>query len=126
MSGISQNSLDWLLIEQGLKIIEFNYYKILNKTTVKTLNSSIYCKINSVIKGSTFFIKPQQNKPFLKQTIRNTFNPLLFELLILKFNNKIYTVNSLKNIHTLNYRETKLILYQFNLTYIKTCYRFSK
>ena len=126
VNGISRNSLDWLLTEQGLKTIGFNYYKVLNRTTVKTLNTSIYTNIKPVINGSTFLVKPKPNKYFLKQTILNTFNPLFFELLIIKFNNKIYPMSSLKNTYSLEYKETKLLLYQFNLTHLKTCSKFSK
>ena len=126
VNGISQNSLDWLFTEQGLKTVNLNCYKVLNKTTIKTLNSSIYTKISQVIKGSTFLIKPQKSQLFLKQTILNSFNLLFLELLILKLNNKIYSANSLNNTYSLSYRETKLLLYQFNQTSIKAFHKFSK
>lgn len=126
VNGINQNSLDWLLTEQGLKTVGFNYYKILNRTTIKTLNTSIYINIKSVVNGSTFFIKPESNKYFIKQTILNTFNPLFFELLIIKLNNKVYTINSLKNTYSLEYKETKLLFCQFGFTHLKTCFKLSK
>lgn len=126
VNGINRNALDWLLTEQGLKTVELKYFKILNKTTVRTLNNSIYTKISSIIKGLVFLVKPQHSKPFLKQTILNTFNPFFFELLVFKFINKIYSINSLKNAYSLNYKETKLLLYQFSLISIKTCSKFSK
>ncbi len=126
VNSLNQNSLDWLLTEQEFKTIGFDYYKVLNKTTVKTLNISIYAKISPIIKGSTFLIKPQKTKPFLKQTILKTFNLLFFELLIIKFNNKIYPANSLKSIHSLEYKETKLLFCQFNLTHLKTYCKLSK
>lgn len=126
INGINQNTLEWLLVEQGLKTIRFNYYKVLNKTTAKTLTNSIYTKFSPVVTGSTFFFKPSENKSFLKQTTLNTLNLLLFELLIFKFNNKMYSINTLKDTHSLNYEETELLLYQFNLTYIKIYSKFSK
>ena len=126
VNGINRNSLDWLIIEQGLKTIGFDYYKVLNRTTITTLNNSIYPNISSVIKGSTFLLKPPLNKSFSKHTILTTFNPLFFELLIIKFNNKIYSMNSLKSAYSLQYKETKLLLYQFSSTHLKTCYRLSK
>ena len=79
---IIRNSLDWLLIEQGLKTVGFNYYKVLNRTTIKTFNTSIYANNKSAITGSTFLIKPKPKKYFLKQAILNTFNQFFFELLI--------------------------------------------
>ena len=126
VNGISRNTSGWRFTEQELTTIGFKYFKVLNKTTIKTLNSSIYTKISPVIKGSTFLIKPQSNKLFFKQKVLNTFTPLFFELLIFKFNNKIYSADSLKNTHSLNYKETKLLLYQFYLVYNKGCYKFSK
>ena len=126
VNGINRNSLDWLLIEQGLKTIGFNYYKILNKTVLKTLDNSIYNNTKPVINGSTFLIKPQTNRHFLKQTILNTFNPLFFELLVIKFNNRVYPVTSLENTYSLKYKETKLLFYQFNLTHLKTGFTVSK
>ena len=126
VNGINKNALDWLLTEQEFKTIGFQYYKVLNKTTVKTLNCSIYKKISSVVKGATFLVKPRLNNLFVKQTILNSFNSLFFELLVFKFNNKIYSTNSLKNAHSLDYEEAKLLIYQFNLTSIKACYKISK
>ena len=126
VNGINRNSLDWLLTEQGLKTIGFNYCKVLNKTTIKTLNTSTYSNIKPVIKGSTLLIKPEPKKYFLKQTILNTLDPLLLELLIIKFNNRVYSANLLKKTYSLEYKETKLLFYQFNLTHLKTCSRFSK
>jgi hypothetical protein len=126
INGLNRSALDWLSAEQELKTIGFSYYKVLNKTTVKTLNTSIYKKVYPAIKGSTILLKPQKSQPFLKQTVLSTFNLLFFELLIFKFNNKIYSVNSLKNTYSLSYKEAKLLLYQFNLTSVKICYKFSK
>lgn len=127
VNGINQNSLDWLLTEQGLKTAGFNSYKLINKTAVKTLNNSIYDNNTSLaISGSTFLIKPQQNKNFLKHTILTTFNPLFFELLVIKFNNKIYPVTSLENTYSFKYKEAKLLFYQFNQTHIKSYSKFSK
>jgi hypothetical protein len=126
INGINRNALDWLLTEQELKTIGFSYYKVLNKTTVKALKTSIYKKTCPIVKGSTLFLKPQKSQLFLKQTVLNTVNLLFFELLIFKFNNKIYSLNSLNNTYSLNYKEAKLLLYQFNITSLKICCKLSK
>ena len=125
-NGANQNSSDWLATEQGLKTLGFSYYKLFNKTTVKTLNNSIYNNIKSIVSGPTFFINPSTNKPLSKQTISNNLDLLLFELLMVKFNNKIYSIKSLKNTYSLDYKETKLVFYQFGLTHLKSCSKFSK
>jgi hypothetical protein len=126
VNGVNKSSLDWLPAKQGLKTIGFSYYKLLNRTTVKTLSNSIYSNIKPVISGSTFFIRPQTEKNFSKQTITNTFDPLLFELLMVKLNNRVYSLTSLKNAYSLNYNETKLLFYQLNTTHLKACSKISK
>lgn len=126
VNGINRNSLDWLITEQGLKTIEFTYYRILNRTTVKTLNTSVYANISSTVTGSTFVIKPLPVNSFAKETVLNTFNSLFFELLVIKFNTRVYSANCLKSTYSLKYKETKLLLYQFNLTHVKMCYKLSK
>ena len=124
--GVSRDSLNWLNIEQGLKKIEFDYYKLSNKTSKKTLYSSIYTNTKSIVSGPTFFIRPNSNKLLLKQTILDNFSSLSFESLLIKFNTKLYSPSVLKNIYTFNYKETKLLLYQFKLTSLKLCSKFSK
>lgn len=126
VSGISRTSLDWLLIEQKLKTTGLSYYKLLNKTTLKTLDNSIFNNTTPVISSSTFLIKPSLNKYILKQKIFNTFNPLFFELLIVKLNNRSYSVTSLQNTYVLKYKTTKLLFYQFNLTHLKIYSKISK
>jgi len=125
-NGTSKNSLDWLSTEQDLKTVKFNYYKLFNKTGIKTLNNSIYKNVRSIVNGLTFFIKPNSNKPLLKQTVANSLDSLLFELLLIKFNNKLYPSSVFENLYAFNYKKTKLLLYQFKLTNLKLCSKFSK
>ena len=126
VQGINQNSLNKLYTEQKLFTIGFKSYKLSNRIAIKTLNASIYSKNKFVIKSTTFLIKPRINNMFLKHVILNTFNSLFFEVLIVKFNNKLYSTNSLKNIYSFAYKETKLLFYQFNVTHLKNCYKLSK
>ena len=126
VSGTNRNAINWLLVKQKLKTIEFNSYQPLNNITIKALNASILTTVSLVVKGSTFFIQPQQAKLFFRQKILNTFTLLFFELLIIKLNNKIYSLNSLKNIYSFNYKETRLVLHQFILANLKTYYKLSK
>ena len=126
VSGINRSTLDWLLVKQKLKTIELNCHQPLSSITIKTLNTSVLTKAGSVIKGSTFFIRPKQAKHFLGQKILTTFILLFFELLIIKFNNKIYSTNNLKKTYSISYKETKLLLYQFIVLSLKTSYKLSK
>lgn len=126
VSGINRSTLDWLLIKQKLKTIKLNCHQPLNNITIKALNTSILTKAGLTIKGSTFFIRPEQAKHFLGQKIVTTFILLFLELLIVKFNNKIYSTSNLKQTYSINYEKTKLLLYQFVVLTLKTCYKLSK
>lgn len=126
VNGASQNSLNWLLTEQGLKKLGFDYYKVLNKTTALSLKNSIYKNTKTIISGCTFLIKPSKTKHFSKQAVLSNLNPLFFELLLIKFNNKTYPLTSLDTIYSLKYKETKLLFYQFRLSFLKTSITISK
>jgi hypothetical protein len=120
-NGINRNSNDWIIIEQKLKNINFEYYKIFNKTSKKTLENSIYKNVIPTINSITFLIKLRSNtKELSKQILLNNFEPLLFTLLAVKLNNKIYSTTQLKALPSLNYSENKLLLFQFSITNLKT------
>ena len=125
-NGADRNALDWLLIKQRLKTTGFGHLKALNKLTKTTLHNSVYNNLSQVINGSTFLLKPKKDNLFSKQTVLTTFNPLFFELLAVKINNRTYSVNALKNAHSLKYKENKLLFYQFGVTSIKASFKFSK
>ena len=116
--GANRNSNDWLTIEQNLKNINFNYHKIFNKTSKKILNSSIYKNTKETINGITFLIKPK-NKKLLKQVLITNFEPLLFNMLAIKINNKMYQTTQLKNNYSLNYIHNKQLILQFRITNLK-------
>jgi hypothetical protein len=119
-TGIDRNSNDWILTEQNLNNLKFNYYKVFNKTASQTLQNSIYNNVKPVINGITFLIKPASSSGVVsKQMLVNNFEPLLFIMLAIKLNNKIYSTKRLKNVSSLEYSENKLLLYQFGLTNLK-------
>ena len=123
-NGISRNSNNWLNVEQELKTLGYKPYKILNKITKKTLNSSIYFKIKPIINGSTFFIKPINTQCKIdKDIFLRSFEPLLFIILAIKINNKMYSANQIKTLRSLSYKENKLIIQQFIVTHMKTYYK---
>jgi hypothetical protein len=116
--GVNRNSNDWILVEQDLKNIHFNYYKIFNRTTKKTLSNSIYKIIKPAINGITFLIKPK-TKQMSKQVLMASFEPLLFNMLAIKLNNKIYQITQLKNNYSLIYKDNKILTFQFGVTNLK-------
>ena len=116
--GVNRNSNDWILLEQSLKHVNFNYYKIFNKTTKKTLNNSIYKTIKPAINGITFIIKPK-SKQLLKQILITSFEPLLFNMLAITLNNKMYQTTQLNNNYSLNYKDNKILIFKFVITNLK-------
>ena len=120
LNGINRNSNDWILIEQELKKINFNYYKIFNKTTKKTLNNSIFLNTSSLINSMTFLLKPLvAEQEINKNILLNKIETLIFALLAIKVNNKIYSKTKLKNLVSLNYKNNKLLLYKFLISNTK-------
>jgi hypothetical protein len=105
-------------IEQHFKNANFLYYKIFNNAARKIFRNSIYKNNESIINSITIFIKPDK-KQITKNLFLNTFNNLIFDIISLKLNNKIYNTNQFKNLYSLNYKENKLLLYQFLSTNIK-------
>lgn len=116
-SGINLNSNQWVKVEQDLKKINFNYYKIFNKTSTQIVQSSIYKNITPTINSITFFIKPTLKSNFI--TKKMLFNMKTFFFLALKINNKIYSNSQIKYTTSLNYCENKILLYQFGISYLK-------
>ena len=117
-NGITRNSEDWILLEQNLKSIGFNYYKIFNKTTKKSVNNSIFRAIKPVINSITFLIKPTNTK-LSKQVLVNSFEPLFFYMLAMKINNKIYQTAQLKYNYSISYKNNKIFLFQFGVANLK-------
>src|SRR6476620_8642663 len=119
-NGVNKNSNDWIHTEQNLKKINFKYYKVFNKTTKKALNDSIYNRASNTINGITFFIKTETiKKNLLKTTIVKDLKLLLFILLTIKLNNKLYSANQLNKNNSLNYMDNKLLMYQFGVAHLK-------
>ena len=117
-NGINQNYSNWVKTEQSLKNINLSYYKILNKTSNKTFQNSIYKNMRFSINSVTFFIKPIILNPLLSKKI--LFNLDIFVFLAFKLNNKIYSSTQVKYTNSFNYCENKLLLFQFNLINIKS------
>lgn len=118
--GLNRKSNEWVIAEQNLKNLNFDYYKVFNQTTKKTLNSSIYKNITPTINSITFLIKPISNeKEMTKKILLDNFEVLLFTLLAVNINNKVYSTSQVKNTFSLNYKDNKLLFFQFGLTNMK-------
>ena len=82
------------------------------------LNNSIYKTIKPAINSITFVIKPK-TKQVSKQILTASFEPLLFNMLAIKLNNKIYQTTQLKNTYSLNYKDNKILVFKFAITNLK-------
>ena len=109
-NGINQNSTCWIKTKQEFKNMNFDYYQIFNKTSIKILKNSIYKNNKSIINGVTFLVKPQNNKPISKKIIFRNIENLMFVFLAIKLNNKIYIFNQFKKVSTLNYYKKQTII----------------
>lgn len=126
-NGINRISNDWISItEQGLKNLNFSYYKNLNRILRKTLKNSTYKILVPIVKGPTFFIKYNKKSTITKQLVTENLEALLFVLLIVKFNNKLYPISIIKSMNSLKDKENSALLYQFNLTNFKQYKKISK
>ena len=117
-NGITKDSNNWTIIEQNLKVIHFNYYKVFNQTSKKVFSHSIYKHTRWIINSITFLIKPNIKKLF-KQTLSVNFDFILFNMLGLKINNKIYQTNQFKKNYSLNYKNNKKLVFQFKITSLR-------
>jgi hypothetical protein len=119
-TGTNKKATDWIIIEQELINVNFEYYKIFNRVTLKILENSTIKNFKSTVNSITFFIKPHFNNASLKKHILiNNFELLLFKLLAIKLNNKIYSVKQLNKVYSMNYKDNKILLYQFGIANLK-------
>jgi hypothetical protein len=117
-NGINQNSNNWIKTEQELKNLNLKYYKIFNKTTINTFKNSIFINSRRTINGVTFVIKPVLNSTVLTKKMLFTLYPFVF--LSIKLNTNIYSYSQISCVNSFNYYSTKLLLYQFGITAIKS------
>lgn len=116
------NSVKWLNTEQNLKKLKLGYYKPLNRTSVKTLQNSIYKNFTSSIGGFVLFVNSLYKDTELNlQTIVKNLKPS-FVLIGIKLNNKIYSTSQLKGMKDLSYKRNVFTLHQTLDKYLKTSY----
>ena len=120
-NSINQSSTDGTKTEQELKKLNLSYSKIFNKTSKNLLKNSVYRNIEPLVNGLTVFIKSDnKNNKNLNISKRKLLNLESFAFLALKMNKNIYSLNQVKCANSLKYRESKLLLYQFQLINIKS------
>lgn len=120
-NGNNKKATDWIATERDLKNIHFQYYKIFNKIASKTFNNSIFKNFESTVNGISFFIKPSlsNNSTIKKHILFNNFEFLLFKLITIKLNNKMYSIKQFNKTFSMNYKNNKILLYQFGIVNLK-------
>ena len=118
LNGVNRNSNGWRKTEQSLAAIGFMFFKSFNRITKKELKNSTFKNLKEIVNGPTFLIKPKAQ--LFRDVLLSKFCPLLFILLAIKVNNKIYPLAALKkNQNEINYTNNALLFYQFNVTHLK-------
>lgn len=116
------NETKWTLTEQNLKKLKLNYYKPLNKTTIKTFKSSIYKNFDANIAGFILFISSNYKTTELNlQSIIKALK-VSFSLVSIKLNNKIYSTSQLKGLNELSYKKSVFNLHKVLDKHLKTSY----
>ena len=119
-NGVSKNSNDYIKIKQNLKLLKLNVFKSFNKIEQKKLQNSIFKNMKHLNKSLTFFIKFTMQTKKTKNILLTKLYLLLFLLVAVKINNKIYpTIVFKKNINAIHYVLNNFFFFQFNLTHLK-------
>ena len=115
------NVKNFIIMDQKLKKLDLEYYKIYNKLTKKVLKNSIYKNYHSLTNSLIIIIKPKSK---FTNLILNDFLNLddSLNLLTIKMNNKIYTVSKLNSSLQLNYKNDNLILMKVLKSQLKLPY----
>ena len=119
-NGSNKKATDWTQTEQKLINVPCEYYKIFNKIASNIFDNSTFKNFKSTINGITFFIKPALNNEIIKKRVFLTdLKFLLFKLLAVKLNNRIYSIKQLNKTYSMSYRHNKILLYQFGIVNLK-------
>jgi len=104
----SVNKKNWLTIEQILKNLKLNYYKVQKSVFCNVFKNSTYDNCNLLLKGITVFIQSKTNI-----LIENMVKIKKYLSLIgIKLNKKYYTNYHLVKLQNLDYEKTLFILMQ--------------
>jgi hypothetical protein len=107
-NGTRLRSRNWVLVEQALKLIKLNYYKVYNISTNKIIDLSTFKNGNKlIINGTTLFValnsrKANESFPIVTKLIST--HPLL-TFLSTKINNKIYSSLQIRKINFASYNK---------------------
>ena len=110
------NLKDWSKTDQKLTQLELNYYKPLNKVTLKELKNSIYMNYSPLINSSLLLITLNNMHNLTK--LNNNLKPV-FVNVCLKLNNKLYSTQYLNKFQNLSYTNNLLKYYEGSNKFLK-------
>lgn len=117
-TGVNKNSNEWLHVKQNLKKINLNFYKVSNKLAINIIKKSIYKNFKTAIQSTVFFLKtPRKN--LIRQILLESVKLLLFDIIIIKLNKTMYQFIEFKKQYSLNYKSSKLLMFQFGIHFLK-------
>jgi hypothetical protein len=124
------NLKEWVQIEQKLKKLKLNYYKPLNKVTLKELKNSIYFNYSPIINGSVLFVSfdssnSSSDLPHNLNQLQNSLKSVFIQV-SLKLNNKLYSTQQLVKFQNLSYKENIFKFHKVLNKSLKTCYVLTK
>jgi hypothetical protein len=82
------------------------------------LENSICRAIQPTVNGITFFIHPR-NKSVSKYSVNTSLEALLFKMLAIKLNHKFYRTLQLKTSYSFQYKDSKILVFQFRISDLK-------
>ena len=110
------NLKDWSKTDQKLIKLKLNYYKPLNKVTLKELKNSIYSNYSPIINSSLLFLTI--NSMYNLTKLNNSLKPLFINV-CLKLNNKFYSTQQLDKFQNLSYTKNTLKYYKGSNRFLK-------
>lgn len=119
---LNLNSKDWSIVNKKLITFNLKSYKLNNTLTNNTLTNSTFLNFKPILSGSLCFIYPKTSNSF-----EPNFQDLLklnktMPILGIKLNQKIYSINQLSTIYTLNYKKNIKTLNKTLKNILKTPY----
>ena len=113
-NGSRQRFKKWLKYEQFLHDLGLMHKKLYNKFALNLIKNSIYYKIKTLINGMVYILKHMIKNNILSKNLET--QPYFYSLII-KLNNKIYTLIQIKKLNIFNFYTKILLLYKILILY---------
>ena len=119
------NIKNFIEMDQKLKKLDLEYYKVYNKLTKKVLKNSIFKNYHALTNSLIIIVKLKSRTTNLTlNDFVNLDNSL--NLLAIKMNNKIYTIFKTNSSLQLNYKNDNLLLLKVLKSQLKLPYKITQ